>query len=85
MGCIERYFKLRREDIVFVKYTFEALDNLAVMSTVNKERDLIVLRVAPGCEAEVDEVLGSLKESVSMAEVAPPEGESMDGLKPSKA
>lgn len=71
MGCIERYFKLRREDIVFAKYTFEALDNLAVMSTVNKGRDIIVLRIAPGCEAEVDEVLESLEGTISMTELDP--------------
>ncbi len=76
MGCIKRFFKLRREDIVFVKYTFEALDNLLMMSTVsrdpNGEWDVIVLRIAPGCEAEVDTLLESLEGVVSMKEVADP-------------
>ena len=73
MGCIERYFKLRRGDIVFVKYTFEALDNLAVVSTVNRDRDLIVLRIAPGCEDEVAEVLESFEGTVRLEEVEAPD------------
>lgn len=73
MVCIERFFKLRREDIVFVKYTFEALDNLLVMTTVNRDRDMIVLRIAPGCEEEVDRVLESLEDAVSMEEVFDPD------------
>ena len=73
MGCIERYFKLRRADIVFVKYTFEALDNLLVLTTVNRERDIIVLRIAPGCEAEVEDVLRSLEGVISMEEVFDPD------------
>ncbi|WP_300672210.1 DUF4911 domain-containing protein [Desulfoluna sp.] len=77
VGCIERFFKLRREDIVFVKYTFEALDNLLVVTTVNRDRDIIVLRIAPGCEEEVDRVLESLEGTVSMEEIVAPE---IDGL-----
>ncbi|BCS94779.1 hypothetical protein DSLASN_04110 [Desulfoluna limicola] len=73
MVCIERFFKLRREDIVFVKYTFEALDNLLVMTTVNRDRDMIVLRIAPGCEEEVDRVLESLEDAVLMEEVFDPD------------
>ena len=72
MGCIERFFKLRREDIVFVKYTFEALDNLLVMTTVNRDRDIIVLRIAPGCEAEVNGVLESLQGVIAMEELMGP-------------
>lgn len=73
MGCIERYFKLRRGDIVFVKYTFEALDNLLVLTTVNRDRDIIVLRIAPGCEEEVDGVLESLEGVIPMEEVFDPD------------
>lgn len=69
MGCVERFFKLRREDIVFVKYTFEALDNLVVVTTVNQDRDIVVLRIAPGCEEEVARVLESLEGSVCMEEI----------------
>lgn len=73
MGCVERYFKLRREDIVFVKYTFEALDNLVVVSTVNRDRDIIVIRIAPGCEDEVERVLESFEGTVSLEEIEAPD------------
>ncbi|SCY61016.1 DUF4911 domain-containing protein [Desulfoluna spongiiphila] len=73
MGCIERYFKLRRGDIVFVKYTFEALDNLLVVTTVNRDRDIIVLRIAPGCEDEVERVLESFEGTVCLEEIEAPD------------
>lgn len=77
MGCIKRFFKLRRADIVFVKYAFEALDNLLVVTTVsrdpNREWDVIVLQIAPGCEEEVERVLESFDGVVSMEEVADPD------------
>jgi len=73
VGCIERYFKLRRGDIVFVKYTFEALDNLLVVTTVNRDRDIIVLRIAPGCEDEVERVLESFEGTVSLEEIDAPD------------
>jgi len=62
-GCvntIKRYYYLDRKNIGFIRFIFEAYDGIAVISTVNSEKNLILLRIAPNCEEEVDAVLNCL-------------------------
>lgn len=60
MNTIKRYYYLERCNIGFVKFIFEAYDGIALISTVNLEKNLILLSIAPGCEEEVDSVLNYL-------------------------
>lgn len=68
MNVSKKYYRVNPRDICFIRYVFEAHDGLAVISTLSRERDTIVLRIAPGCEEEVAAVVDGLKMELIMDE-----------------
>lgn len=68
MNVSRKYYRVNPRDICFIRYVFEAHDGLAVISTLSDERDTIVLRIAPGCEEEVETVVNGLKRELSIDE-----------------
>ena len=63
---IKRYYRVDRREIAFLRFVFEAYDGLAMIETINPESGLIVFYIAPGCESEVDMILGDLKVDIMM-------------------
>ena len=68
MNVSRKYYRVNPRDICFIRYVFEAHDGLAVISTLSDARDTIVLRIAPGCEEEVEAVVNGLKRELSIDE-----------------
>jgi len=56
-----KYYRVDLHEICYLKFIIEAYDGIAVLSTVNKESNLVMLRIAPGCESDVEELLIGLK------------------------
>lgn len=76
INTVERYYYLDRKNIGFVRFIFEAYEGIAVVTTANSEKNLILLRIAPGCETEVDMILEDLSKSF-MIERKHPENENV--------
>lgn len=68
MRTIAKYFSVNRSDIGYIKFIFEAHDGLAVISTIKEEKDTIGIYIAPGCEEEVEELIGHLGQTVKIEE-----------------
>jgi hypothetical protein len=68
MKMTHAYYRVNPGDICFIRYVFEALDGLAVITTVSPEKDTIVIRIAPGCEEESFRVIEGLKAMVALEE-----------------
>lgn len=66
-----RYYQVDRSQISFVKFILEAYDNTAVLSTLDSEKGLVQLTIAPGCEFLVADVMQSLGADFLVARVAP--------------
>ncbi len=66
MNTVETIYCVNKADIGYIKFLFEAYDGIAVVSTVSKEKDIIAIYTAPGCEEEVDALISSLAETVKM-------------------
>jgi hypothetical protein len=64
MKCIQKYYRVDRRKIAFMKFTIEAYDGVGLLSTVDPETGLVVLHVPPGREAEIDEIISSLKHDI---------------------
>lgn len=64
MRSIEKYYRVHRRDIAFVKFIFEAYDGIAMLTTLDAKSGLVSLSIPPGCEPDTDEVLAELKKSV---------------------
>ena len=53
-----------RREIAYLRFIFEAYDGIAVVKTVDAQKGIIVLHVAPGCDDDVDDVLQDLKKEI---------------------
>jgi hypothetical protein len=66
---IKKYYRVDRREISFLKFIFEAYDGLAVLTTIDSTRGIVVINIAPGCEADVKMILQDLKQNVMMEEM----------------
>ncbi|GAB6097653.1 hypothetical protein JCM14469_39070 [Desulfatiferula olefinivorans] len=69
MKTSNQFYRVSPGDICFIRYVFEALDGIAVITTLSSDKEVIVVRVAPGCEQEVAEVIDGLNETVTLEPV----------------
>lgn len=61
METIKHLFHVERHEINYLRLIIESYDGMAVLKTVDPHKAIIELRVAPGCENLVFELLNSLK------------------------
>jgi hypothetical protein len=55
-----------RREIFFLKFILEEYDGVATLTTVDAHQGIVLLRIAPGCEDEVETVLQDLKKDMMM-------------------
>ena len=66
---INRYFKVARRDMVYLKFILEAYEGMNVMSTVDNGNGIIRIVVMPGFEQDMDGLLAELATKVVMEPV----------------
>jgi hypothetical protein len=64
LETIKKYYRIDRSEICFLKFIVEAYDGLAVVTTVDSEAGIVILYIAPGCEADVETILQELKKTI---------------------
>ena len=69
MDTHSRYFRVRPEDIAYVKFIIESYEGIAVVRTKDPREAVIELMVAPGWEKDVDQVLEGLKGEIPIEPV----------------
>ena len=69
METIKKYYRIDRREICFIKFIVEAYDGLAVLTTVDPEAGIVILYIAPGCEADVETILQELKKDIMIEEL----------------
>jgi hypothetical protein len=69
LEIIKQYYRVDRREIAFIKFIFEAYDGLAVSSTIDPEAGIVMFRIAPGCEADVEMILQDLKKNIMIEKV----------------
>ena len=50
MNGIKQYYIADKSKIGFLRFIIEAYDNLALMTTLDAQKGLVVLNIAPGCQ-----------------------------------
>ena len=58
---LRRVFRVDRNEIAYLRFTLESYDGMAVVSTLDPQKALIEILIAPGCEAMVMNLLDSLR------------------------
>ena len=68
METIKRNIRVDRREIAYLRYTIESYDGMAVVSTIDPHEALLEIRIAPGCEGTIEELLDELKhkENITM-------------------
>ncbi|MBI4620644.1 MAG: DUF4911 domain-containing protein [Desulfobacterales bacterium] len=72
MKTIQRYFRVQRKNIAFIKFILEAYDGMAVMRTLESHEGVIELMIAPDFEREVTEILDNLRDEFEVQPIDPP-------------
>ncbi len=65
----KKYYRVDRREIAFLKFILEAYDGLAVLTTIDSEKGIVVINIAPGCEADVEMILQDLKKNVMIENI----------------
>lgn len=74
METVRRRFRMDRSGIALVRFILEGYDGIAVLSTLDAKRGEVEVSIAPGCEAEVEEVLNDIGTTVLMEETLVKDG-----------
>jgi hypothetical protein len=61
---IRKILRIDRKEICFLKFILEAYDGIAAMTTIDARQGIVLLRIAPGCEKEVQALLRNLKKDI---------------------
>lgn len=68
MEIIKKYYTIDRKNISYLKFILEAYEGIAVITTIDRAKGIIMLRIPPGCENDVDEVLHDLGKNMMIKE-----------------
>ncbi len=64
METIRKIIRIDRREICFIKFILEAYEGIATMTTIDARQGIVLLRIAPGCEKEVEALLRDLGEDI---------------------
>jgi len=64
LETIKKFLRVDRTEICFLKFILEAYDGIATLTTIDAHLGIVMLRVAPGCEGDVEAVLQGLKKDM---------------------
>ena len=64
LETIKKILRIDRREICFLKFILEAYDGIATLTTIDSYQGIVLLRIAPGCEDEVDTILQDLKKDI---------------------
>lgn len=68
MEITKKYYRVEKKNISFLKFIFEAYDGIAVITTVDRPKGIVMFRIPPGCENDVDMVLQDLGKKMMIEE-----------------
>ena len=64
LETLKKFLRIDRREICFLKFILEAYDGIATITTINAHQGIVLLRIAPGCEGDVEAVLQDLKKDM---------------------
>jgi hypothetical protein len=72
---IEKYYRIDRREVWYLKFVLEGYPGLAMMRTLDAQQGLVALHVGPGCENDVDRIVDALQKELQIEEVQSTQGE----------
>ena len=69
MESIQRHYRMDRSQIHFLRFLLEAYEGVAILSTLDPEKGLVALLIAPGRETEATELMADLSKRIMIEKV----------------
>ncbi len=69
---IRQYYRVERQSISFIRFILEGYDNLAVLTTLDRQKGMVMLSISPGCEAEINNLIEELKANLLIQQMPVP-------------
>ena len=70
METSRKYYRVDRRQIAYLRFIFEAYDGIALVRTLDAQKGIVVLHIAPGCETDVEFVLNDLRKHIMIEPAA---------------
>ena len=64
LETLKKHLRIDRREICFLKFILEAYDGIATLTTIDAHQGIVMIRIAPGCEGDVEVVLQDLKKDI---------------------
>lgn len=61
MECTKKIYHINRKEIYFLRFLLEAYEGAASMTTLDAQQGVVALHVAPGREAEVENLMSEIE------------------------
>ena len=61
METVRKSYSVDRAKISYIRWIMESYDGMAIVSTINPMDAVIEIKIAPGCETIIDELILSLR------------------------
>jgi hypothetical protein len=65
-ACQTACYRLQPTHIHFLRFVLEGYEGLGLLTTLDPERGVVRLSIAPGCEADLGELMRALASEVPM-------------------
>jgi hypothetical protein len=70
MDTHSTYFRVRREDIAYLKFILESYEGIVLLRTTDPHEAVVELMVAPGWEEDVEEVIDGLRKEIPIEPIS---------------
>ncbi|MBT8331347.1 MAG: DUF4911 domain-containing protein [Deltaproteobacteria bacterium] len=64
MQTKQQYYRVDRRKIAFIKFILEAYDGIAALRTIDPQKGIILVYIAPGCERQFEDILQDLSKQI---------------------
>jgi len=61
METIRKSFRVDKSRISYIRWIVESYDGMAIVSTIDPSDAIIEIKIAPGCESIINELVHSLR------------------------
>ena len=61
---IRKYYRVDRREICLLRFILEGYDGMAIMTTIDSRRGIVMIRIASGCEDDVEMILEGLGKDI---------------------
>lgn len=65
---IQKCYRIDRRQIYFLRFILEGYDGIALIRTLDPEKGIVIVYIAPGCEDDVKMVLEDLSKEMMVKE-----------------